>query len=668
MKILIADDDVDARMVLKKMLEHAGYHVEAATNGRAALAMAKTAQPDMIISDVLMPEMDGFCLCREIKSDPKLRKIPFIFYTATYLSEKDKQLAFSIGASSYLEKPVETTAFLKTVNEVIQEYKRGELEIPEKPREGDAVLVKMYEESLSKKLEEKEEALRLFKDIFTHSSDAIAIMGPEGQYIEQNSSHQLLIGYSDKELKGKTPAIHLGEKGFLEMFKELRKNKKYREEATSQTKSGKKVPVELAAFTILNSEGNARYYVEVKHDITERKEIEEKQLRTQKLETIGQLAGGVAHEFNNLLTPIIGYVEILLEQTLKKPHMQDPLFMVQKAAQRAARLTKELLSFSRQVPMTLKSQSLFDLTLEVEHLLRQTIDRQIEITVESSDDLWPVLIDADQIHQVIVNLCVNSRDALKECMPDRNDFQPFIKFKLRNVYLDQAFSRSHPGAEVGDFVCLSVADNGPGIDALTIPHLFEPFFTTKEVGQGTGLGLASSYGIVKRHKGWIGLKTAKGKGTTFEVYFPRSKRPVVAAVQGVTDQPGTHGSVTIMIVDDDELIRDLGKTVLEHYGYTVLLANNMDQALEIFKREGERIQIVVLDLTLPRQSGWEVLRRLRALDPGLKVIISSGHDISDEREEKKDLEPFTVLPKPFSPRDMERTIRTVLDEAKPKQR
>ncbi|MFQ5597121.1 MAG: response regulator [Nitrospiria bacterium] len=406
---------------------------------------------------------------------------------------------------------------------------------------------------------------------------------------------------------------------------------------------------------------------QLQREISERKQMEEEhqrleaQLRqTQKLETVGQLAGGVAHEYNNLLTPIIGHVDILLRQTSNQPKLQASLLTVKKAAWRSAGLTKSLLSFGRQNPMALQPQCLSVLAGEAHHLLRQTIDRQIEINLESPVELWPVFIDADQIHQVIMNLCVNARDALKGSMDKRSGFQPLIRIKLENVHVDETYCKAHPEATTGEFVCLSVTDNGEGIDEATLPHLFEPFFTTKEVGRGTGLGLASSYGVVKRHNGWISVKTAEGGGSTFDVYLPRTQRPMVTTAQGLTDQAKIGGTATIMIVDDDELVRDLGRTILERCGYTVLLAEEGKQALEIFKREDGRIELVILDITMPRESGWEVIRRLRALDPALKVIISTGHDISGQTEDLGDLGPYTVLSKPFTPREMAQMIRDLL--------
>ncbi|MFQ5579847.1 MAG: PAS domain S-box protein [Nitrospiria bacterium] len=530
--------------------------------------------------------------------------------------------------------------------------------------QGKPFVLSVVEDITEKK--KSEEFQRLSTTVFENTSEAILVTDADEKIISVNSAFSQISGYSYEEVLGKTPRLFQSGKHdeafYREMWDDLSANGQWKGEIWDKKKNGKIYPKWLSIKAVKDGTGKTVQYIGIFDDITELKKLEKQVFQTQKLETIGQLAGGVAHEFNNLLTPIIGYADILIAKTLKQPKMQDPLLIVRKAALRAAGLTKELLSFSRQNPIILKSQSLSGLTLEVNNLLRQAIDRKIEISVETSDNLWPVLIDADQVHQVIVNLCVNARDALEECMLENKNFEPLIQIKLKNVYLDHAYCESHPEAKIGDFVCLSVADNGSGIDEAAIPHLFEPFFTTKEVGRGTGLGLASTHGIVKRHKGWIDLKTAKGKGTTFEVYFPRSGRPVAAAVQEVMDLPTPNSSETIMIVDDDELIRELGKAALERHGHRVLLAEGGEQALKIFKEENGRIKVVILDLSMPYESGWDVLQRLRAFDPDLKAVISSGRDISsqDSKTKKSNLKPYTILSKPFSPSDMERAIREVL--------
>ncbi|MFQ5598011.1 MAG: PAS domain S-box protein [Nitrospiria bacterium] len=506
-----------------------------------------------------------------------------------------------------------------------------------------------------------------FRTIFEQSSDSILLVDIEnGRIVAFNEKAHRNLGYTRGEfagLKMDDLETHDSEQKIHGRIKNLKCNGSDTFLSRHRTKKGSVRDIQVTISQITLS--GKKYFLVICRDITERKQLEDQLLQTQKLKSVGQLAGGIAHEFNNLLTPIIGHLESALAQSADRPKMKETLLPAEKAARRAAALTKELLAFSRQNPLDLQNQDLSAIAEEAVHLLRQTINRRIEMTIESQESLRPVLIDADQIHQVIMNLCINARDALLEGLDEGRDGQPAIRIKIANLHLDEAFSQRHPGASAGDYVCLSVSDNGPGIDEATQQHLFEPFFTTKEVGRGTGLGLASSYGIVKNHKGWIDMKSTKGQGATFEIYLPRSEQPLAQTPRPLADHAETGGSETILFVDDDELIRGMAQTALEMRGYKVLLAESGDRTLEIFREKHAEIQLVILDLTMPRQSGWEVLRRLRSLAPALKVILSSGHDISGQAKDPKDLEAVAMLPKPYTPRDLVKKVRDILDRDDP---
>lgn len=402
-------------------------------------------------------------------------------------------------------------------------------------------------------------------------------------------------------------------------------------------------------------------------DITERKRLEEQLRHAQKLEAIGQLAGGVAHEFNNMLTAIIGNLDLAIGQILPDSDQHSTLTGALQAARRAAMLTQQLLTFSHRSPMDSQPQDLGTIATEVVNLLRQTIDRRIQVSVRSPDGIWPVLADAGQMHQVIMNLCVNARDSLLERMEKTNRFpgpagwEPRILISTENVRLDEAHCKSHYDARPGEFVCLSVSDNGCGIDEGVRHRIFEPFFTTKEVGRGTGLGLAAVYGIIKHHEGWIDLSSAKDAGTTFKFYLPRTDRTAGPTPRGVTGKGIAHGSETLLFVDDEASIRRLGQTILEHHGYTVLLAKNGEEALEIFQRERDRIRLVVLDLTMPRMSGREVLKQILRLDPAIRVLISTGHQMTGDSNELQNFGTVRFVPKPYRPDDLARSVRNFLD-------
>ncbi|MBI3596737.1 MAG: PAS domain S-box protein [Nitrospirae bacterium] len=417
-----------------------------------------------------------------------------------------------------------------------------------------------------------------------------------------------------------------------------------------------------------NAQGEIVGVIATVWEITERKQLEEQLRHAQKLEAVGQLAGGVAHEFNNMLTAIIGNLDLAIGQIPTESDQRSTLTAALQAARRAALLTQQLLTFSHRSPMDPQPQDLGLIAKDVAHLLRQTIDRRIQVTVQPAEDLWTVLADAGQMHQVVMNLCVNARDSLVDCMngaarePVPTGWEPRIIITAENVRIDDAYCKLHLDARPGEYVCLSVNDNGYGIDQNISHRIFEPFFTTKEVGRGTGLGLATVYGIMKQHEGWIDLSSAKYAGTAFKLYLPRTHRPAVPTPPNVASSEGTaRGTETLLFVDDEAPIRRLGQTILEHHGYTVLLAKDGEEAIDVFRREHDRIKLVVLDLTMPRMSGQEVLKQLLRLDPRMRFLISSGHHAPTDSTELQNLGMIQLVPKPYSPRDLARSVRNLLD-------
>ncbi|HZR45130.1 MAG TPA: response regulator, partial [Candidatus Manganitrophaceae bacterium] len=370
------------------------------------------------------------------------------------------------------------------------------------------------------------------------------------------------------------------------------------------------------------------------------------------------------HEFNNLLTAITGGLALTLEELPAGSELFALVDMAQQAALRAAGLTKQLLSFSRRSPVHQQPQNLGAEAGEVVRLLRQAIDRKIEIEIKTDADLWMVLADAGQMNQLIMNLCVNARDALLDRMERSKKqsrpatWEPRILIRVENVEVDEAHCRLHPEAKSGRYVRLRVSDNGGGIDETIRHRIYEPFFTTKEIGRGTGLGLSAVYGIVAEHQGWIELQSAKDEGTTFSIYFPRTEQAALAARFAAAERPVTNGGRTILLVDDEEAIRLLGKMILEQKGYQVLTAGDGRETIEIFSRKKEEIDLVILDLTMPHLSGEEVLRQLRRIGPSLRVIVSSGQRTAPSPSFKN----VSFLPKPYRPDDLLRTVIEVLQK------
>lgn len=443
------------------------------------------------------------------------------------------------------------------------------------------------------------------------------------------------------------------------------KKESARYETRYRTKEGGVRWIEAYLQTARDAKGALTGIFGTLNDITERKELEDQLRHAHKLEAVGQLTGGVAHEFNNLLTAITGSLDLVLDQLPPGGELHSLVSTAEQAAWRAASLTKQLLSFSRRSPIDRRPQNLGKEVKEAARLLRQAIDRRIRMEIDVAADLWPVLADAGEMNQLMMNLGVNARDALLEKI-EKNadasappDWEPRILVCVENVTVDDAHCQAHPNAKTGDHVRLSISDNGIGIDEEIRHRIFEPFFTTKKVGRGTGLGLSAVYGIVAAHQGWIELESAREKGTRFSVYFPRTSQAPISSAAPLSQKPATDRGKTILFVDDEKTIRDLGRAILEQKGYQVLTAGEGREAIEIFSAKRETIDLVILDVMMPHRSGGEVLRLLRQIDPKLKIIMSSGH----RTDHSFDFTNVLFLPKPYRPDDLLRRVIEALQQS-----
>lgn len=435
------------------------------------------------------------------------------------------------------------------------------------------------------------------------------------------------------------------------------------------TKSGEFRTIVWNHAPIRDERGEVRSIVVTGADITERRRLERQIIQMQKMEAVGTLAGGVAHDFNNILTGIIGNLDLALKSLPPQSAASLPVRESIRASERAARLVRQLLEFSRKAPLERRPVHLGKVASEVVHLFSQTIDRRISVETFIDPDLWPATADSDQVHQVIMNLCVNARDAVMESLKSspeelRGPRGCWIRVRVGNAAIDENYCRRFPYARAGEFVRLSISDNGTGMDAETQRRVFEPFFTTKALGRGTGLGLSVVYGIVKQHDGWITVESSPGAGTTFHIYFPRaSDRPEEKAAP-TNGEISLRGKETILFADDEELIRELGRQVLEGRGYTVLLAEDGRKALDLYALERRRIDLVILDQTMPHLSGTEVMARIREIDPGAKIILSSGYSLRHEFFDRTAREGCAFLQKPYRADALARLVREVLDGTK----
>jgi signal transduction histidine kinase/ActR/RegA family two-component response regulator len=386
----------------------------------------------------------------------------------------------------------------------------------------------------------------------------------------------------------------------------------------------------------------------------------EEQLRqAQKMDAIGRLAGGVAHDFNNLLSVILSY-GYLAKKELNDDHpLRADLEEIVKAGERASALTKQLLTFSRQQPIEPRALDLGQTLAGMEKMLRRLLGADVEVTILPEPGLWTVLADPGHIEQVVMNLVVNARDA----MPGGGK----LTLELKNVELDQEYAEAHLDAAPGPYVMLAVTDTGSGIDKATLARIFEPFFTTKEAGKGTGLGLATVFGIVKQSKGHVWVYSEPGHGTAFKVYLPRASGAAKSVPAGQGDAPARArgGHETVLIVDDDDQVRAVACTILRRNGYVVLEASNGGEALLIAEQHGATIHLLLTDVVLPRLSGRQIAERVAKARPGIKVLYMSGYT-DDAILQHGILESnVAYLQKPLTPEGLSRKVRAVLDAAMP---
>jgi two-component system, cell cycle sensor histidine kinase and response regulator CckA len=395
-------------------------------------------------------------------------------------------------------------------------------------------------------------------------------------------------------------------------------------------------------------------------DITEHRLLQEELRQAQKMESVGQLAGGVAHDFNNLLMVIQGYIEMLLNTEQFQSPVVESLHQVYSAAEKAGHLTRQLLAFSRKQMMQPQELNLNELVETVTKLLGRTLGEHIKVKSHCAAPLPPVFADRGMIDQVIMNLAVNSRDA----MPNGGN----LTFSTSLQTIGEGQKRQRPDARPGRFVCLSVADNGGGIAPEHVPHLFEPFFTTKEVGKGTGLGLATVYGIVKQHEGWIEVESQMGHGTTFRIFLP-----AVAATTGQPDESAAApdvrgGRETILLVEDEPAVRSLVRTSLQRYGYQVRTAASGADALKEWTEHLNDIDLLITDVVMPDGvSGWELAKKFQAKKPRLKTVYMSGYNANmTVMEAGPVIGPGSLfLQKPFRPQKLAEVVRACLEGAAP---
>ena len=501
-----------------------------------------------------------------------------------------------------------------------------------------------------------EEAHKRLATAVEQAAEIVLITDPRGLIQYVNPAFEQITKYARKEVIGKNPRILKSGKHddvfYQNLWDTITRGDVWRGHLINRKKTGKLYQEEATISPVYDSSGTIVNYVAVKRDITSEIMMEEQLRQAQKMEAVGLLAGGVAHDFNNILQAILGYSGLALQGLSPHEDRYDELVEIQKSAERAAELTRQLLAFSRRQVLKPKDIDLNDLITNLLKMLRRLIGEDIDLEFTLGHRLGTIYADPGQIEQVLINLCINARDA----MPDGGK----ITIETETVLINNEYCETHPWAIQGRYVLLSVTDTGCGMDKETRERIFEPFYTSKEVGKGTGLGLSTVYGIVKQHDGMIQVYSEVEKGTLFKVYLPLVERPAVKVGKEIPG-PVRGGTETILMGEDDPAVRKMVVRLLQNRGYQVLAAKDGLEALNLFQAHINEIAMVLLDVVMPRLGGREVYEKIVTIKPGVPVLFSSGYSANAIHTRFVLDEGMQLIPKPYDPDMLLRKIRDLLD-------
>ncbi len=659
--ILIVDDEPHNRQLLEIMLRSEGFHLQTAVGGDEALAIVAQQPPDLILLDIMMPGMNGYEVAGHIKGQPATKNIPIIMVSALD-DRKARILGLNAGAEDFLTRPVDRAELCVRVRNLLRLKAYGDYFGSYSERLEREVLARTTDlVARTKTLEEQSTALRQSEERTTYALGAAGMglweLDPVSQQLTWSETLPALFGLARAQaptnFEGFMAMLHPDDRRSVEesLVRAGRMKTAFQSEFRVVWPDGSTHWIAGRARLMDHVEGRPSYFLGVCIDIGERKTLERQFQQAQKMEAVGQLAGGVAHDFNNLLTAILGYSNFVIETLGSQDPRRADMNEVVKAGQRAVLLTQQLLAFSRKQVLQPTLIDLNALVTGMQPMLGRLIGAQVNLVSILAPDLGTVRADRGQLEQVLMNLVINAKDA----MPSGGR----LAVETTNVELDDAFA---PGVAIqpGRYVTLSVSDSGTGMDAETKQRLFEPFFTTKDQGKGTGLGLATVYGIVKQSGGYIWVQSEPGQGATLSVYLPRTEGHEAEASH-LPDATLVHGMETVLLVEDEDAVRLLMRTMLERAGYRVFDAPNPESAVSLFERHANLFSLLVTDVIMPGSSGPKLFAQLVRQRPELKVLYVSGYTdetIVHEGQLDPDVE---FLHKPFTAETLHRRVRAVLD-------
>ena len=505
---------------------------------------------------------------------------------------------------------------------------------------------------------ETEEILKEQAALLDITQDAILVKDMENHILFWNKSAERIYGWSADEVSGRDTSDILFSETHASEAKEAQKETLekggWQGDLHQRAKDGKELVVEGRWTLVRDEHGKPKGILSVNSDVTAQRSVQAQLLRSQRLESLGTLAGGIAHDLNNVLSPILMGVEGL---SFHNPNVatQKILEIIKTSAQRGADIVRQILNFARGMEGKHGEVQLKHVIREIEGIVRETFARSIVLKSEIPRDLWTVTGDATQLHQVLMNLCVNARDA----MPDGG----WLSLSASNVQLDEAYAQMNIEAKPIRYVVLKVEDTGTGMSPGVLEKIFDPFFTTKEVGKGTGLGLSTTRSIVKSHGGFINVYSEPGKGTSFKVYLPAVEQGPTASVESIQEGIPMGEGELILIVEDEISLRDITRQILESYGYQVVTAVDGAEALALYIERKNEIRLVITDMMMPYMDGPATIRAIRKINPTARIIATSGLMVSEYAKEAKDLGAQEFLAKPYTAETLLQTMREALERA-----
>jgi PAS domain S-box-containing protein len=675
--ILVVDDHEDDRILLEQLFKSLGYKVLLATNGEIAQETLTTQHVDLVFSDVLMPIMDGLQLCKMIKTSNALKNIPVILYTSIYTNEEDMKQAIKIGADQYLTKPIKPdnllTVLQQSINKIPPKKESDNKEPPPPASESKEQYLRLYSTQLVQRLEKEVDKLgaEITKrknvekeqgEILNSMIDGVITIDETGNILTFNKAAEILFGYKTKDVTGKNVKMLMPEPYTSQHDDYIQRYRDTGEAHIINIGTGREVkglrsnketfPMRLLVAELPKAADNRRRFIGSCQDLTFIRQQEEQLRRSQKMDALGKLTGGIAHDYNNMLGVIIGYANLLENALRDKPKLEKYANQILYAGERGAKLTKKLLAFSRQKSSSAEILDLNAMLLDEEHMLEKTLTARINLKLNLADNLWPVLLDSGDLEDAIINISINAMHAMK------GNGQLTIRTENTKFNTQDAQLLN---LESGDYVLLSITDTGCGMDADTKDKIFDPFFSTKGK-RGTGLGLSQVYGFTERSSGMIKVYSEPGHGSCFSLYFPRSRKPDRVDTQVVTDteKKNLQGSETLLVVDDEPALVELAKEILTTQGYRVLTANDGKQALLMLEKE--KVDLIISDIIMPNMDGYQLAAQVQQDYPHIKIQMVSG--FSDSRHSNmadNDLYQHMMY-KPYAFNTLLTHVRNLLDK------